>query len=75
MLNKTEEEKDLGGGFVCKAVRVRLMVVFMLFVRHNRGIKRLILASCCWVNGVVTVAVLGSGFNEGCAAVGDDEED
>lgn len=47
----------------------------MLFVRHKRGIKKWILASSCWVNGVVKVAVLGSGFNEGCATVGDDEVD
>lgn len=45
-----EKERDLGGGFACKAVNVRLMAVLMLFVRHKRGIKRLILASSCCVN-------------------------
>lgn len=45
-----EKERDLRGGFACKAVNVRLMAVLMLFVRHKRGIKRLILASSCCVN-------------------------
>lgn len=70
-----EKERDLGGGFVCKAVRVRLMAVLMLFVRHRRGIKRLILASSCWVNCGVKVAVLDSGFNEDCSIFEDDEKD
>ncbi|KAJ0018217.1 hypothetical protein Pint_11896 [Pistacia integerrima] len=55
-----EKDRDLGGGFVCQAVRVRLMAVLMLFVRHRRGLKRLILASSCWVNCGVKVEVLGS---------------
>lgn len=52
---RMEREMELGGGLVRRAVWTRLMVSGMLFEKHRRGIKRLILFSSCSVSLLVVV--------------------
>ncbi|KAF3960577.1 hypothetical protein CMV_014732 [Castanea mollissima] len=55
-----EKERDLGGGFVRRAVVVRWIAVERWFERQRRGRRRLIFVNCSWVRlALVVVAVEG----------------
>ncbi|PON47995.1 hypothetical protein TorRG33x02_321580 [Trema orientale] len=47
--SRAERERELGGGFVRRAVTARWVAVLRWFERQRRGRRRLILVSSSWV--------------------------
>lgn len=55
---RMEKERDLGGGFVRRAVVVRWIAVERWFERQRRGRRRLIFVNCSWVRLALVAAVV-----------------